>query len=135
MVVKDFAWAVESAPICKVVNVANLSLVRAAICEVAMPIKLAVEILVSWSELKEITCAVVKLFNCVDVSDATWSVVKLTTCAVDNDAICADVMEATSDGSRDVIWVVDMAPICAFVKLCNCVAVSPNNWSVVREAI
>ena len=114
---------------------ANLSLVRAAICEVAMPIKLAVEILVSWSELKEITCAVVKLFNCVDVSDATWSVVKLTTCAVDNDAICADVMDATSDGSRDAIWVVDIAPICALVKLCNCVAVSPINWSVVREVI
>ena len=100
-----------------------------------MPIKLAVEILVSWSELKEITCAVVKLFNCVDVSDATWSVVKLTTCAVDNDAICADVMDATSDESRDAICVVDIAPICALVKLCNWVAESSVNWSLVSELI
>ena len=77
MVVKDFAWAVESAPICKVVNVANLSLVRAAICEVAMPIKLAVEILVSWSVVRLANCAVVKFLTCADVNAAIWSVVRV----------------------------------------------------------
>ena len=53
--VKDFACAVDSAPICDVVNVANLSVVKAAICEVAMPVRLAVAMLVSWSVLKAMT--------------------------------------------------------------------------------